>query len=74
MSRSSLRYEWYCFRDLQAAGIVESRTDLSLKIRHGGFPRPVKAGEHMSAPAFWRKSSVHAWLDKAYPESPAKAG
>ena len=33
-----------------------------------GFPKPLKDGASMQAAAFWRKSAVHAWLDRQYPQ------
>jgi hypothetical protein len=49
----------YRFKDLQSAGIVSNRTDLSRKQRVHGFPQPIKTGERS---AWFPKSEVHAWL------------
>jgi predicted DNA-binding transcriptional regulator AlpA len=49
----------YRFKDLQASGIVSSRSDLHRKQRALGFPRPIKTGERS---AWWPASEVHAWL------------
>ncbi|MDX0800689.1 hypothetical protein QC756_09125 [Sinorhizobium meliloti] len=57
-------YQYYYFRDLVAAGIVKNRTDLSRKRRFEDFPDPEKSSDAMQASAPFRKSKVHAWLDR----------
>ncbi|MGO7174342.1 hypothetical protein ACCT06_10705 [Rhizobium ruizarguesonis] len=59
-----LEYEFYFFTDLVAKGIVRNRTDLYRKIRFDGFPRPEKSSSSMQASAPYRKSEVHAYLDR----------
>ncbi|WET75515.1 hypothetical protein [Rhizobium croatiense] len=59
-----LEYEFYFFSDLLAKGIVKNRSDLYRKIRFDGFPRPEKSSDSMQASAPYRKSSVHAYLDR----------
>ena len=72
---SDPRYEFYRYKDLQAAGIVSNRFDLREKIRKKNFPQPLKAGSDRRNAAFWRKSTVHAWLDRHYPQTdPARVG
>ena len=71
---SDPRYEFYRYRELEAAGIVSSRFDLHNKIHKHGFPKPLKDGATMQAAAFWRKSAVHAWLDRNIRRISAKAG
>jgi predicted DNA-binding transcriptional regulator AlpA len=49
----------YRFRDLMAARIVSSRSDLNRKQIEHGFPKPIKLSERA---AWWPASEVHAWL------------
>ena len=51
----------YRFKDLQSAGIVSNRTDLSRKQRELGFPLPIKTGQRA---AWFPRSEVHAWLKR----------
>lgn len=63
-SEHDSEYEYYYFNDLVAAGIVRNRSDLSRKRRSEGFPDPEKSSDAMQAAAPFRKSKVHAWLDR----------
>jgi predicted DNA-binding transcriptional regulator AlpA len=49
----------YRFKDLKAARIVSSRSDLNRKQVLFGFPRPVKLAARA---AWWPASEIHAWL------------
>ena len=44
MAEALTKYQFYRFKDLQAAGIVKSRAELHEKIKKLGFPRPLKDG------------------------------
>lgn len=57
-------YEFYFFSDLVAKGIVKNRTDLHRKIKYEGFPRPEKSSDAMQAAAPYRKTKVHAYVDR----------
>ncbi|MDK1385119.1 hypothetical protein QN224_06825 [Sinorhizobium sp. 8-89] len=59
-----LEYGFYYYADLLRMGIVRNRTDLHRKIKYDGFPRPEKSSDKMQAAAPFRKSKVHAYVDR----------
>jgi predicted DNA-binding transcriptional regulator AlpA len=49
----------YRFRDLVRSRIVSSRSDLFLKQKDFGFPKPVKLSARA---AWWPAEEIHDWL------------
>jgi len=51
--------EFYQYRELQKARIVNNRASLSYKIKHQGFPVGRLLGPNTRA---WTKNEIEAWL------------
>ena len=51
----------YRYSDLEAAGIIKSRQDLTRKQREHGFPLSVKLGKRQ---AWFPRAEVQSWIKK----------